>query len=192
MTRFWILVVLSGCFESIAPDNPDAGIQADAVLSGKYTTTRDADGSYTTIVDSTSATEWTYGNFQTGMEDSATGAWDLRFQRFHISTNGGVSGNGGVEIAPVPGIAFAQVTAPPASGWISDAADGDDANMDPDYAFDRGEGWYEYDAANHVLAPRPVVWVVKTTAGSTVKLEIAKYYDAAGTAGWFTLHWSPM
>lgn len=190
----WILAlpVLSSCFESIAPDKPDAGFQPDAVALGKYTTTRGTDGTYTTIVDSTSATEWIYGDFETGAEIEATGPWDLRFQRFHISTNGGISGTGGVEVAPVPGLAFAQVTSAPASGWISDAVDGDDANMDPDYAFEQGDGWYDYNPMTHVLTPKSLVWVVKTNGGSTIKLEITKYYDDAGTAGWFAFHWGPV
>lgn len=192
MTRIGILVLLSGCFENIAPDRPDAGTTVDAPPLGKYTTTRGADGSYTTIIDSTSATDWIYGDFETGMETDTSGPWDLRFQRFHISTNGGISGTGGVEVARVTGVAFTEVTSPPASGWTTDAVDGDDANMDPDYAFEQGDGWYDYNPMTHVLTPRPLVWVVKTNGGSMIKLEITKYYDDAGTAGWFTVHWSPM
>jgi hypothetical protein len=184
-------VLLAGCFQSIAPDRPDAG-EGDAAPLGKYTTTRNPDGSYTTIIDSTSAEEWTYGDFETGAESTPDAAWDLRFQRFHISTNGGISGSGGVEIAPAPGVTFAQMTAAPSTGWIADAADGDDANMDPDYAFEQGDGWYDYNPMNHVLTPKPLVWAVRTNGGSTIKLEIAKYYDNAGTAGWFTVHWSPL
>jgi hypothetical protein len=29
-------------------------------------------------------------------------------------------------------------------------------------------------------------------SASTIKLEILKYYDTAGTSGWFTLHWAPL
>lgn len=182
----------TGCFESIAPDRTDAGAPGDAEPFGRYTTVRVADGTFTTRVDATSATDWTHGDFETGTELAADGPWDLRFQRFHISTNGGVSGSGGVEVAPVPGVPFAQVTAPPAAGWISDIPDGDDAGTEPDYAFDLGDGWYDYDPMTHVLKPKPLVWVVKTNGGSLIKLEILRYYDTAGTAGRFTLHWGPL
>jgi hypothetical protein len=192
MARFWILIILAGCYESIAPDTPDAGMHADAAPLGSYTTTRNADGSYTTLVDSTSATEWNLGDFETGMASSPSDPWDLRFKRIHISTNGGISGSGGVEVAPIAGVAFAEVTSPPTSGWISDAADGDDENMDPDYAFEQGGGWYDYNPMTHVVTAKPLVWVVKTNGGATIKLEITDYYDEAGTAGWFTLHWTPM
>jgi hypothetical protein len=187
----WI-IALSGCFENIAPNAPDADTQADAAPVGKYTTTRGTDGTYTTVVDATVATAWTHGDFETGAEMADTGPWDLRFQRFHISTNGGISGSGGVEVASVADVAFAQVTAPPDTGWTSDAPDGDDANMDPEYAFEQGDSWYDYNPMSHALTPKPLVWIVRTNGGSTIKLEITKYYDDAGTAGWFTLHWSPM
>jgi hypothetical protein len=186
-----LAVLATGCFQSIASDDPDGGAQLDAAPTGPYSTTRGPDGTYTTVVDATSTTEWIHGDFETGTASTPTGPWDLRFQRFHISTNGGVSGPGGVEVVPVRDT-FSRVTSPPSSGWLSDAADGDDANMDPDYAFEQGEGWYDYDPGTHVLAPKPLVWVVRTNGGSTIKLEIVSYYDAAGTAGWFTLHWSPL
>lgn len=191
--RSWIwIVMLTGCFESIAPEQPDAGSDTNVAPVGKFATTPGVDGTYTTVVDATSMTEWTYGDFEIGEETDETGPWDLRFQRFHISTNGGISGSGGVEVAPVAGMTFAQVTSPPGSGWISDAPDGDDANMDPDYAFEQGDGWYDYNPTSHALTPKPLVWVVKTTGGSMIKLQIEKYYSDAGTAGWFTLRWSPL
>jgi hypothetical protein len=188
-----IAIAASGCFQSIAPDKqPDGGVTVDSTKpTGPFGTARNSDGTYTTVVDSTSTEAWTHGDFETGMITDANGPWDLRFQRFHISTNGGVSGSGGVEVTPVAA-PFAGVTTPPASGWLSDAADGNDTNMDPDYAFEQGDGWYDYDSTTHVLEPKPLVWIVKTNGGSTIKLEITAYYDDAGTAGWFTLHWSPM
>jgi hypothetical protein len=184
----WMVVpALAGCFDNIEPDNPEPG-----VASEKYTTTRGADGSYTTLVDATTATDWVYGDFETGSEVALTAPWDLRFQRFHISTNGGASGTGGVEVARVNGQSFAQLTSPPTEGWVSDAPDGDDANTEPEYAFDQDGGWYEYDPMTHVLTPKPLVWVVKTAGTAMIKLEITSYYDDAGTAGRLTLHWRPL
>jgi hypothetical protein len=187
-------LIAAGCADNIAHDRPDAGLPDDAseAPAGKVRTTRNtADGTYTTIVDSTSMTDWIYADLETGREVATTAAWDLRFQRFHISTNGGVSGAGGVEVAAITGAAFAAVTAAPAGGYVSDAADGN-GDGTPDYAFERGDGWYDYDPTTHALTPRPVVWVIKTAGGSTLKLEIVKYYDTAGTSGWFTLHWGAL
>jgi hypothetical protein len=192
------LGALAGCADSINPHaaQPDAAAPApdadrDAPPTGKVTTARRADATYTTRVDSTSITAWTYADFETGAEVPTTGAWDLRFQRFHISTNGGVSGTGGVAIAAVTGMSFEAVTTAPATGYISDSADGNGDGM-PDFALDQGDGWYDYDSSSHVLSPKPIVWIVKTDHGTTLKLEILTYYDDAGTAGWFTLHWAPL
>jgi hypothetical protein len=194
MTRLLLCLALAGCAESLRPDaQPDAAPPTgDALVRppGPFSTVGEADGSFTTIVDSSSATEWVYGDFETRAAIDAAGPWDLRFQRFHISTNGGVSGTAGVEVAALAGVTFAQVTAAPATGFTSDAPDGDDANLDPDYAFEQGDGWYDYDSTTHVLTPKPLVWVVKTAGGSTLKLEISRYYDDAGTAGFFTVHWA--
>lgn len=188
MTRLFILFVLSGCFESIASDTPETGEPDEPAPLAQFSTTRNADGSYTTIIDATSTTDWIYGDFETGAQSSMTAPWDLRFQRFHISTNGGISGAGGVEVVPVEGVPFAQVSAAPAAGWLHDSSDA--TTMKPVYAFAQGGGWYDYDPTTHVLTPRPLVWVVKTDDGGMIKLEITKYYDDAGTAGWLTLRWS--
>ena len=182
-----LCIFLAGCFQSIAPDVPDAS--PFDPTTGKFATTRGADGSYTTVVDSSSMADWTFGDFETGGELVASEPWDLRFQRFHISTNGGVSGTGDVEIAPIPDLAFVDAAVAPATGWISDAPDDDDEDAEPEYALD---DWYDYDPMTHVLTPKPLVWAVRTNGGSTIKLEITRYYDEAGNAGWFTLHWSSL
>jgi hypothetical protein len=190
---------LAGCADSIRPDpssRPDAFLvdsSIDGVSSmGAVTTKQWPDGTYATLVDATSQTEWTHVDFETRAEVPATGPWDLRFQRSHISTNGGVTGTGGVEVAPIPARSLAEVTAAPATGWITDAPDGGDDDMLPDYAFEQGDGWYEYNAEKHTLKPRPLVWVVKTAGGGTFKLALERYYDAAGTPAWFTFHWATL
>lgn len=195
MTRTIVLllstVAAAGCADPIGSARPDAGEPPDAPPTGKVQTSRGSDGTYTTIVDATSMADWTFVDFETGGEVATTAHWDLRFQRFHVSTNGGVSGSGGVAVAPLAGVAFAAVTAAPTTGFLSDAADAD-GDMQPDYAFEQGDGWYDYNPESHALSPRPIVWVVKTDGGATLKLEITKYYDPAGTSGWFTLHWGPL
>ncbi|MEJ7596969.1 MAG: HmuY family protein [Kofleriaceae bacterium] len=191
MLRIAILLAVPACFQGIGPDLPDAGRATDSGPLGKVTTTPASAGAFTTWIDSTSASEWTNLDLATGREGDVT-AWDLRFQRFHISTNGGVSGAAGVEIVPVPDLGFADVTSAPTAGWIADAPDGDDPNADPDYAFEQGVGWYDYNPTTHVVTPKPLVWVVRTRAGTAIKLELLAYYDEAGTAGWFTVHWGPL
>ena len=198
MSRLLILLTaLAGCADKISHEQPDAAPPGDDAptgdappVTGHVRTTRGADATYTSIVDASSPTAWIHADFETGREVEATAAWDLRFQRFHISANGGVTGPGGVEVAPVTGVAFAAVTLP-TTGFITDAADRD-GDGTPDYVMDQGDTWYSYDPATHLLTPQPIVWVVKTAGGSTLKLEILEYYDDAGTSGWFTLHWAPL
>lgn len=184
----------AGCAADIRPDDFGEGGPSTGPLvpTGPVTTAENADGTRTTIVDATSASAWTHLDLDTGTEAAADGPWDLRFQRFHISANGGVTGPGGVEVAPLAGRAFDAVTATPVAGWLTDALDGDDENFIPDYAFSQGDGWYSYDFDRHTLTPRPLVWIVRSGSGAAFKLRIERYYDAAGTPGWILLRWGAL
>lgn len=181
-----------GCAGDIRPDDFGRSPPEDPLVpTGAVTTRQNADGTLTTIVDATSTSEWTHLDLETRAE-AAAGPWDLRFQRFHISANGGVTGPGGVEVVPIAGRVFDEIVAAPAEGWITDAPDGDDANLDPDYAFEQGDGWYSYDFERHTLTPRPLVWIVRSTGGATYKLRFERYYDDAGTPGWISFRWIPL
>lgn len=188
-----LALALTGCADKlVATDNtrPDAG----ADTSGPFATTANEDGSYTTVVDAQSTDTWLHGDFETRTAMDETGPWDLRFQRFHLSANGGVSGSRGVEVIPLRDVEFDAIVAAPSTGWITDEADGPDDNAEPDYAFEtEANRWYDYDADAHVLTPAPIVWVVRTAdSSSVIKLEIERYYDDVGTAAVFTLHWAPL
>lgn len=188
----WItLLCLAGCAEDLRPDPPGDGA-VDALPAGSFTTETLPDGTRLSIVDASSIEDWIYVDFETLVKVDDTAPWDLRFQRFHISTNGGVSGTGGVEVAPLLGVALDSVTAAPTDGFIADAADGDDPNPDPDYAFEQGDGWYDYDAMSHVLTPKANTYVVHTNGGGAIALAVQSYYDTAGTAGWFTFRWKQL
>lgn len=183
-------VGLFGCADKIGPDEVSPDARANDPIAN-VTTTRAADGTYTTVINSTSDKVWIHTDFETGAEVEASAAWDLRFQRFHISANGGVSGTGGVEVAAVDGT-FDSLTAAPTDGWITDVAD-DNADMIPEYVFDQAGSWYDYNSMTHVLTPKAKVWAIRMAGGGPViKLEIQKYYDGAGTSGWFTLRWRPL
>lgn len=187
-----LLLVGAACADPIAPSDPDAGPGDDGdVPAGKVVTTRNADGTYTTRIDATDAEAWTSIDLDVG-EEVGGPAWDLAAQRFHLKLNGGVSGDGGVRVAPIVGATLDDVTAPPADGWITDEPDGDDDNEDPDYAFEQGDRWYAYDVTTHTLTPREVVWVIETGEGAARALVIDDYYDDAGTAGVFTMTWVPL
>lgn len=193
----WLLAAAcaaaAGCAGDIRPDDFGRGgpINDELMPTGPVTTRANPDGTYTTLVDATSDKTWTHVDFESGTEAVETGPWDLRFQRFHISANGGITGEAGVEVAEIADRAFDEIRNAPSAGWITDAPDGDDANTTPDYALEQGEGWYNYDFERHVLTPRAVVWVVRS-GDAAIKLRIERYYDSAGTPGWVTLRWSPL
>src|SRR5262245_34269941 len=141
------ILAVPACADSIAPDQgPDAGPDHPdpppdgapaldgAAATGKVATVRNPDGTYTTRIDATAPDAWTSVDLDTGAEAADDGPWDVACQRFHFKLDGGVSGDRGVEVAPLAGADFAAVTAAPADGWIRDAADGDDAGAEPDLA----------------------------------------------------------
>ncbi len=193
MIRFALLTLLIGCADKIDHEtsSPDAGLGSNGGSGGggtaRVATTRGTDGTYTTTVDATADDAWVDVDFETGAEVDASASWDLRFERFHISANGGVSGSGGVQVAPVMAT-FAALTTAPTDGWLTDTADMNADGM-PDYAMD---SWYDYDVDTHILTPKAITWAVKTDGGASLKLEVVKYYDGAGTSGNFTLHWGPL
>jgi hypothetical protein len=178
------LVAAAGCADDIEPARePDRGAPDPASPVG---TVRNADGTYTTTVDATSSTAWTWIDLDAGGAVAEDGPWDVGAQRFHLRVNGAA----GVEIAIATGD-FAAITAMPAAGWRSDVPDRDGDGVD-ELAFEQDGGWYDYDPASHVLTPRPLVWAIKTGGGHAIKLAIESYYDGVGTAGHFTLRWAPL
>jgi hypothetical protein len=100
-----------------------------------------------------------------------------------------VSGSGGVQLVAVDAADLGEVTSAPSSGYVTDLADDDDDNTEPEYAFDV---WFEYDSDTHVLTPAPLVFVVESTDGGHTAIEILDYYDDAGTSAVFDLHWKSL
>lgn len=161
---------------------------------GPHTTSepREAGGQRTTV-DATDEEAWVYFDLETGTElevdePSEDMQWDLAFRRFHIATNGGVSGSAGSEVALVPQ-PFDEVSSIPDSGFLVDEADGDDDNEDPDYVF---RDWYDYNFMTHVLTAHPQTYVVLTGSGNAFKVALEGYYDEAGTSGFPTVAWAAL
>ncbi|NNC18391.1 hypothetical protein HJC22_22005 [Corallococcus exiguus] len=150
------------------------------------------DGSFTSVVDATNAEAWVGVDLDTGKQVSATedAVWDLAFQRYTVKARGGVSGTGNVQVAIVPGTTFAALTQAPASGYMTDAADGPDTGDSPDTVFNLGDGWYVYDLPTHTLTPREQLYVVRSDSGTYFKVQVQSYYDAAGTPAMMKLLWA--
>lgn len=144
-----------------------------------------------TTIDASDEAEWVYLDVDTGAEASPDDAsWDLGFRRFDIIVNGGINGDGGIEVAFVEAADFESITAVPADAtWSSDAADGEDENEDPDLVF--GD-WYDYDFTTHVLTPKDRVYLVRSSDGAVFKWQFADYYSMAGTSGFPKFYWAPL
>lgn len=173
----WIPWLALGCAPDLRGDRADT----DAP-DGPTVDVTEEDGSIRTTIDGTDHDVWV----QWSPSDGAGAAdWLLAFRRFRIALNGGVSGEGGAEAAPIEA-PFEQVTELPEDGWRVDRPDEDD-DGEPDYAL--GD-WYDYDPVSHALTPRQVVYVVRMPGQTPVKLQVESYYDDVGTPGSLTVRWA--
>lgn len=196
LRRAAVALLLSGlvaCNDDLQPtpgDPPDTQQPGD-ITDANMSHEDHGDGTRTTTVDATSKDAWIALDLDQGRQvDAAQDAkWDVAFQRFHIRTRGGVNGKGGVEVATLSGVDFAQLAQAPVAGYATDAEDGEDVGTDPDTPFEVGEGWYSYDMVTHKLTPRDRVYVVRSDEGAWFKVRLLAYYDAAGTPAVIQLRW---
>ncbi len=121
-----------------------------------------------------SISDYVYFDFSTGATTSEDSDWDIAFKGTEIIVNGGVNGTKGVKGAVLVD-AFADVTEVPASAVL--VADTEIAHAIPTGS---GNGWYNYNPANHVISPIPGrVLVFKTAEGNYAKMEVLNYYKNA-------------
>lgn len=191
---FLALLFFVACAPRLEPKPFDAGIPKMTEGDGGLFTSQDPfDGGVAMVIDATDAVRWVYFDFDTAVEveDLAPG-WDIAFQRFNIKTNGGISGDGGVEVARVEAAALADVTMEPVGPWLVDEADGPDEGASEDFAFHQDPMWFEYDVRFHTLTPRPFIYVVRSTDKKLFRVKLRGYYDSVGTSGVMSLDWSPL
>ncbi len=121
--------------------------------------------------------EFVYYDFSSESVVDKSADWDIAFKGTNIITNGGVHGTGNVKAAVVVST-FADLKEAPADDKFNE--DTDLLNAIPSGS---GNGWYEYNPANHLITPiAGRVIVVKTTEGNYAKMEILSYYkDAPAT-----------
>jgi len=146
------------------------------------------DGGISLVMDATDAERWSAldldGGRVTVEEDSG---WDLAFQRFEIKVNGGISGDGGVEVVAVSAMYQDDIEVP-AGGWLTDEPDADGDEV-PEYAL---LTWYSYDYETHLLNPAEVVYIVRTSEDALFKLAFDSYYDNSGTPARISLRFAPI
>lgn len=184
-------LLLAACGAQTEPTEP-------APADARVTVESRAQGILRVTVDATDEASWV----ELSLADpgqSPGDAWHVAFSRFRVKIDGGVSGDGGVEVAPLPFVGFEEVERAPAGGYLTDAAKTEPDEQTPDFvpdeaidfAFSRPHaasdtGWYDYNPMGHVLAPADVTYVVATGDGRFYALRFVDYYDAAGTPGVIT------
>ena len=140
----------------------------------------DLGGGVTLIaVDATSEDDWTYVDLDAAAlvvpRDPANDpTWDLAFQRFRVSANGGASGTGGVEIGLSRSTDFASPPGPDEVDWIVDRPGAGDRVR---HAFTSRGDWFRYDIFTHSLASKEQVTLVRSTEGTVFKVQLVTYYD---------------
>lgn len=180
-------LLVAGC--GGVPDNPPARCE------GLVCTVELDDGAaLRTVVDATADDLWVYFDFETAglaeVDDPTTSnAWDLGFQRVVIKSNGGINGNGNVQVAIVEDVEFEDITHGPFEGFQSDEEGGGNIR-DPGGTVFNSESWYEYDFFEHTLQPLDRLYVVRTVEGSLFKMRIDAYYDADGASGHPSFTWA--
>ncbi len=126
--------------------------------------------------------------------DAGDEGWALAFRRFHVLSNGGVSGRGGICVAALSGAAFEEIDEAPEEGFVVDAPDSpQDEDELPDNAFlpPQGEAWYAYDDSDNTLRPNDITYVVRAPDG-VFKMRFLSYYDAVGGSGHPSFRWEPL
>ena len=115
--------------------------------------------------------EMQYFDFSTGTEVTSTGDWDIGIKGTTIVTNGGISGNSGVQATTISAIFDNLMAVPDGTTFGSDTNDALAINKNTDFA----DRWYSYSQG--VISPVPgKVILLKDTEGNYVKMEIQCYY----------------
>lgn len=150
-------------------------------------------GSWATVVDAREQGSYRFFDLDGAAEvDAHDPSWDLAFSRYRVQSNGGDNGEGGVIVAKLDDVDFAELVQAPSVGYVQDSAmvEEGSASGDPNYAFLGADPWYTYDEASHGLMPLARVYVIRSTDESFFKVQMVAYYDDVGTSGFPAFHWA--
>jgi hypothetical protein len=121
------------------------------------------------------------------VQDPKTEAWDLAFRRYNIRTNGGhTNPTGQGAILSLAERDFTTVTkVPEKAEFVTDIHP---KNRPSSYnpALDK---WFNYSYLANVLAPKPIVYIVRTHDGKYAKMRLLSYYCASHSAGCVTFEY---
>lgn len=182
MKRLLLLgFVVTACAPDLRDDHPFDG----ALPAGNYLENEaQGDGTTLSTIDATNKESFVYVDLDTASVVGVGDGWDLSFQRFKISANGGSSGLGTVRVAVVKDGDFAAMKEPPTDGFAQDGSD---------TVFNAVEGgWYVYDLGKHRLVTREDLFYVVETDAAFYKLKMKSYYDPAGTAARMQFWWAKL
>ncbi len=181
-------LAVAGCAPDLREDYPFDGQASSGPL---VTVTAREDGSHHALIDATHKSAFVYFDLDEGRElktDEAleTNGWDLAFQRYTVTMNGG-GGNptGQVRVAVLEGQGWDALTTAPTEGYQQDASE-------PVFNGVAG-GWYTYDLVKHRLVTRDeLLYVVQSSTGRFFKLQMLSYYDDTGTPARLSLRYQPL
>lgn len=155
--------------------DPDPDADPATTFDATVTLTDDGTGVFEVVVDAREGVSYVDlgdASLSAPAQAAEAGGWELGFERYMFSINGGTSGTGGVEAARVEGVSFDALSAPPDTGWTTDSDDGSAL-----------EDWYIYDSVSHVLTAADVVYAIRAPDGSVWKVQFLSYYDDFGNTG---------
>jgi len=188
----WIVVLLLvGCStEMVNSDDPTAATYQPTPPQPQAVGARLV-GPIVYTVDARSRDVWMYFDFARGsvvaVQDPKTDTWDLTFQRYVMKTNGGQTNpTGQGALLSLRERDFAAVTkVPDKAEFISDVH----PKNRPSSYNPVLEKWFNYSYLANVLAPKPLVYLVRTHDSKYVKMRLLSYYCANQSAGCLTFEY---
>lgn len=184
-------VLLPGCREEVvSPEDPAAATYQPTSPQPQDVGARLV-GPVVYTVDARSYDVWMYFDFARGavvpIQKPKTEAWDLMFQRYAVKTNGGQTnpaGQGGLLSLPVRDLAAVTHVPEPATFIMDIHPKNRPTSYNP-----ATEKWFNYSYLANVLAPKPLVYIVRTHDGKYAKVRFLSYYCVNKSAGCLTFEY---
>ena len=186
-----VVLLLVGCSGgTVNSDDPTAATYQPTPPQPQAVGTRLV-GPIVYTIDARSRDVWMYFDFARGsvvvIQEPKTDSWDLMFQRYVIKTNGGQTNpTSQGALLSLAERDFAAVThVPDKAEFVSDIH----PKNRPSSYNPVMEKWFNYSYLANVLAPRPLVYLVRTHDGKYAKMRLLSYYCTNKSAGCLTFEY---
>lgn len=187
----WIALLLIGCGAGTASqDDPTAATYQPTPPQLQEVGARLV-GPIIYTVDARSRDVWMYFDFArsavVAVQNPKADSWDLTFQRYAIKTNGGDTNPAGQgALLSLGERDFATVTrVPDKAQFVSDVH----PKNRPSSYNPVLQKWFTYSYLANVLAPKPIVYIVRTHDGKYAKMRLLSYYCASKSSGCLTFEY---